>query len=160
LQADTIEALKSITKFGAKIFTGELSNGLQGSWASVTLLEDRVWCKASAIVPFGTFLAEVDEGLFTVGDKITSSSFVTRVYSLSEAKTADVGSNGALIVESPVGVFNVYQTSLVSDSNLKVNDIDRDDSKDGFLVKNKSFEHTWLRLCSENACKVDLLQVY
>jgi hypothetical protein len=128
----------------------------------VRLLTDRgaVEKKTASIVPSGTFLAEVDFGALTTGERLVSGDFVSRHYSLAEAKSVGSAGFGGLIVEMPEGVFSYYRTNLVtSEDNLKVTEIDQDDSKGG-LLDHKEFYHTWLRLCTNDQCRASLLQVY
>jgi hypothetical protein len=147
------------------MFTGSLSDFkmlVVGGWTGVRLLTDRatVESKAASIVTPGTFLAEVDAGALTIGDKLTAGDFVSRHYSLAEAKSVDTASFGGLIVEMPQGVFSYYRTNLIThDDNLKVTGIDQDDSKGG-LLDHREFFHAWLRLCTKDTCRASLLQVY
>ena len=63
-------------------------------------------------------------------------------------------------VEMPAGVFSFYRTNLAtSEDNLKVADIDHDDSADG-LLERREFYHAWLRLCTKDSCRASLLKVY
>lgn len=146
------------------LYTGniqELKFFAVGGWTGVRLLSgpSGVEKKAAGIVPPGTFLAEVDAGLFTIGDRIISSDFVSRHYDFSEAKSVYTADYGGLIVEMPAGVFSYYRTNLIRDANLTVSDIDKDDSTGGLLMR-REFFHAWLRLCSKKACRAKLLQVY
>jgi hypothetical protein len=147
------------------LFTGSLSDFSMftvGGWTGVKLLTDRasVESKAASIVPSGTFLGEVDYGALTTGDRLVSGDFVSRHYALAEASSVDTKSGGGLIVEMPTGVFSFYRTNLVtSEDNLKVTDIDHDDSKGG-LLERREFFHAWLRLCTKDSCRASLLKVY
>ncbi len=146
------------------LYTGsiqELKFFAVGGWTGVRLLSgpSGVEKKAAGIVPPGTFLAEVDAGLFTIGDRIISGDFISRYYDFSEAERVYTADYGGLIVEMPAGVFSYYRTNLVRDANLTVSDIDKDDSTGGLLMR-REFFHAWLRLCSRNACRAKLLQVY
>ena len=147
------------------LFTGSLSDFSMftvGGWTGVKLLTDRasVESKAASIVPSGTFLGEVDYGALTTGDRLVSGDFVSRHYSLAEASSVDTRSSGGLIVEMPAGVFSFYRTNLVtSEDNLKVTDIDHDDSAGG-LLERREFYHAWLRLCTKDSCRASLLKVY
>ena len=144
------------------IFTGTPKMMIIGGFTGVQVLGDRGGVdKAAQVVTPGTFLAEVDAGALTTGDRIVAWDFVARAYSFSEARNAlgGTGANGGLIVEMPQGVFSLYKTNLVSDANLNVKGIDEDDSKDGLLAR-KIFYSAWLILCSKNACRAEPLKVY
>ena len=147
------------------LFTGSMSDFAMftvGGWTGVKLLTDRasVESKAASIVPSGTFLGEVDYGALTTGDRLVSGDFVSRHYSLGEASSVGTASGGGLIVEMPSGVFSFYRTNLVtSEDNLKVTDIDHDDSAGG-LLERREFYHAWLRLCTKDSCRASLLKVY
>jgi hypothetical protein len=147
------------------LFTGAISDFstfVVGGWTGVKLLTDRasVEGKASSIVPTGTFLAEVDYGALTSGDRLVSGDFVSRHYSLADARSVNTSTFGGLIVEMPQDVFSYYRTTVVtSEDNLKVTDIDHDDSKDGLLERRELY-HAWLRLCTKDSCRASLLQVY
>jgi hypothetical protein len=119
--------------------------------------------KTLALTP-GEFLAEVDAGLFTVGSAITAGDFVTRAYSETDgmkALQAIPAGKGGVMVENPVGLFHVYETSTVSDANLNVTEIDKGDSVGGRLDPgSRHFYSAWLRLCSAKACNPKPLKVY
>jgi len=166
LTAATLPALKwaisAASASGASnVFTGTPSMTIIGTSPGVRVLGDRDGVdKAAQVVAPGTFLAEVDAGVFTTGDRIYAWDFVTRKYDFAEARNAlgGTGANGGLIVEMPKGVFSLYKTNLVSDDNLNVPGIDKDDSKDGLLARHPFFG-AWLLLCSANACRATPLQV-
>jgi hypothetical protein len=120
-------------------------------WLGVKLLaaETGVESKAQNLIGSGAFLAEVDAGLFTIGDRLTCDAFIARVYSLADAQSRFPASSrgGGVIVEMPQGVFSLYSTSAVSQSNLSQTSLDAADSQNGVLVRNRqNFLHTWLIL--------------
>lgn len=167
LTAATLPALKGAISAASaagttNVYTGTPSLMAVGGFTGVRLLGDRDGVdKAAQVVTPGKFLAEVDAGPLTNGDKIYAWDFVTRAYSFNEARNAlgGTGANGGLIVEMPKGVFSLYKTNLVSDANLNVPGIDEDDSKDGLLAQHIFFG-AWLLLCSANACRATPLKVY
>ena len=112
----------------------------------------------------GQFLAEVDAGRLTVGSPITAGDFVIRAYSEADGLKALLGipaGNGGVMVENPVGLFHVHETSTVSDANLNVTGIDEGDSAGGRLdPKSKHYYSAWLRLCSPTTCNPKPLKVY
>lgn len=164
---NTLPALKTAIVVASNagtssIFTGAPTMQIMGGWTGVQLLGDRGGVdKAAQVVKPGTFLAEVDAGRLTNGDRIVAWDFVARKYDFNAARAAlaGTGDNGGLIVEMPQGVFSLYKTNLVSDANLNVTGIDEDDSKDGLLAR-QIFYGAWLILCSKNACRAQPLKVY
>ena len=111
----------------------------------------------SLITP-GEKLAEVDAGTLTLGEVITAWDYFGRYETLADAKDAigkDTGANGGVIVERPRGMFHVYKTNPVKDTgNLKVTDIDKDDSKEMVLVKRiKTFYSVWVVLSDPSGAK-------
>jgi hypothetical protein len=68
---------------------------------------------------------------------------------------------GGVMVENPVGLFHVHETTTVSDANLNVTGIDEDDSAGGRLdPTSKRYYSAWLRLCGTTACNPKPLKVY
>ena len=133
----------------------------------VLLLGERggVTSKAKTLVLTpGEFLAEVDAGLLTTGSAITAGDFVTRAYSEAEgmkALLAIPAGKGGVMVENPVGLFHVHETSTVSDANLNVTEIDKSDSAGGRLdPDSRHYYSAWLRLSSATACNPKPLKVY
>lgn len=121
--------------------------------------------KASTLVLTpGQFLAEVDAGWLTIGSAITAGDFVVRAYSESDglrALLAIPAGKGGVMVENPVGLFHVHETSTVSDANLNVTGIDEGGSVGGRLDPNsRHYYSAWLRLCSATACSPKPLKVY
>jgi Domain of unknown function (DUF4157) len=112
----------------------------------------------------GDFLAEVDAGLLTIGSPISAGDFVARAYSEADgmkALLAIPAGKGGVMVENPVGLFHVHETTTVSDSNLNVAGIDEGDSAGGRLdPTSKRYYSAWLRLCSASACNPKPLKVY
>jgi len=143
------------------IHTGAPETIIAGTWTGVKLLAGPagVRSKAAALVPKGTELAEIDAGVTTTGQTLVAGDFVSTHYALADASAVGTGSGGLLIVEMPQGVFNVWRTNPVSDDNLKATGIDEGDSK-GMLLATHTFFHAWLRLCSAQMCKAQLIQVY
>jgi hypothetical protein len=119
--------------------------------------------KTTVLTP-GQFLAEVDAGLFTIGSAISAGDFVTRAYSEADgmkALLAIPAGKGGVMVENPVGLFHVHETSTVSDANLNVTEIDKGDSAAGRLdPDSRHYYSAWLRLCSATACNPKPLKVY
>jgi len=133
----------------------------------VLLLGERggVMNKAKTLVLTpGEFLAEVDAGSLTIGSAITAGDFVTRAYSEADgmkALLAIPAGKGGVMVENPVGLFHVHETSTVSDANLNVTEIDKSDSVGGRLdPDSRHYYSAWLRLCSATACNPKPLKVY
>jgi hypothetical protein len=121
----------------------------------VMILGERAGIATTArdvIMKPGDFIAEVDASAWHAGDRIMAWDFVARAYSLAEARTelnsAGTGSGG-VIVENPIGLFHVFKTSLVSDTNVMETKIDESDSKDGKVTPSfKRYYHAWLQLRS------------
>ncbi|MEN6331024.1 MAG: DUF4157 domain-containing protein [Smithella sp.] len=133
----------------------------------VLLLGERggVMNKAKTLVLTpGEFLAEVDAGLLTTGSTITAGDFVARAYSEAEgmkALLAIPAGKGGVMVENPVGLFHVHETSTVSDANLNVTVIDKSDSVGGRLdPDSRHYYSAWLRLSSTTARNPKPLKVY
>jgi hypothetical protein len=110
----------------------------------------------------GEFLAEVDAGLLTIGDKVFAWDFVTRTYDLDSAKAAlPPGDHGGVIVELPAGVFNLYKTNMVKQDNVDVPGIDVSDSERGKLSPaSHLYFHAWLLLAGPKGRRKDPLKVY
>ncbi len=135
---------------GSWIFTGgvtEMSMVLVGGWTGVSLLGERggVEARMEGLVPSGRFLGEVDEGLFTGGDRVEAREYLGRFSSRADASAAATGSGGWLIVELPAGVFTLYRTTPVRDANLSETGLDVGDSSGGLLLA-RTFLHAWLVL--------------
>lgn len=146
------------------LHTGSKPEIIPQPWTGAKLLgkHDDLEKKGKNVITPGDFLAEVDAGATTTGDRIIAWDYLVRRDSLEDAKKArsqNAGSHGFVIVEMPAGVFHLYKTNLVSEDNLNVTGIDVDDSKDGVLGR-KTFFHAWLGLCSEKSCKADMIKVY
>jgi len=108
----------------------------------------------NVIMKPGDFIAEVDASAWHGGDRIIAWDFVARAYSLADARTemngAGTGSGGA-IVENPIGLFHVFKTSLVNDTNVMESKIDESDSKGGKVTpSHRRFYHAWLQLRSSS----------
>jgi hypothetical protein len=117
----------------------------------------------SLITP-GERLAEVDAGPLTTGEVITAWDYFGRFDSLAVAKDAigkDTGANGGVIVERPRGMFHIYKTNPVTHKdNLKVTDIDKDDSADMVLVRRiKTFYSVWVVLADPSGTKSSPFEV-
>ena len=110
----------------------------------------------------GQFLAEVDAGTFTIGDKIFAWDFADRKYDLTSAVAAlPPGPHGGVIVELPEGVFNVYKTNPVRPPNMSETDIDDGDSADGKLSKTSHiYHHAWLILGDSTGKRSAPFKVY
>jgi hypothetical protein len=165
IRADTLTELQTrVTQAASegrsRIYLGE-APVVAGGWTGVRLLAgpEGVEQKAVSIIPPGTFLAEVDAGDFTLGERLHSGDFVGQYYESNNAQEAARGldEHGAIIVEMPEGVYNVYETNLVSESNAEVTEIDKVDSTNGLLM-NEEFHSVWLLVRSRK--KATLLQVY
>jgi Domain of unknown function (DUF4157) len=146
------------------LHTGSKPEIIPAPWTGAKLLgkHEDVEKKGKSVVNPGDFLAEVDAGPMTTGDRIIAWDYLARRDSLSDAKKArsqNEGPHGFVIIEMPAGVFHLYKTNLVSEDNLNVTGIDTDDSKDGVLGR-KIFYHAWLGLCSKKSCKADLIKIY
>jgi hypothetical protein len=116
----------------------------------------------TSVLKPGDFLAEVDAGYLTIGDRVVTWDFVTRTYDFDSAKAAlPPGGHGGVIVELPAGVFNLYKTNQVRQDNVEVPGIDVDDSQGGKLSSPpKLFVHAWLLLAGPTARRKDPLKVY
>jgi Domain of unknown function (DUF4157) len=150
----------------SSIETNPATTRLQMTWTGVRVIGSPAGMegKHKALVPSGTFLAEVDAGPLVDGDRIRARDFVGIAYSLSEARAlfSSFGGIGALIGEMPKGVFNIYGTDPVSEKNF-TDGIDIADSTGGLLVKSPPvFEHAWLQLVDAPAkvWKSTLVAVY
>ena len=138
----------SQTVGGIQLITGMAESG-------VMILGDRKGLETQArnviMVP-GDFIAEVDEGIWTGGDRIVAWDFVARSTSLADAQKEMNGAgtgSGGVIVENPVGLFHVFKTSLVREANVMEKSIDEGDSKGGRLARSpKQYYHAWLQLRS------------
>lgn len=139
------------------IHTRPLSGPVLGGWTGVIRLDDPASVRESSLISEGTYLAEVDAGLTTIGDRIESGSFVSKHYTRGDAHSAasSLSGHGALIAEMPRGVFNVYETNLVRDANVSVNDID---SAEGGLLTSRTFVGAELMLNSGETSSV--IRVY
>jgi len=146
---DLKKKVDAAAKSGYWIYTGK--GFAAGVWTGIKLLAGPkgVMKAVAGLVAPDTFLAEVDAGLLTLGERVYSGSFLSRHYKFNEAKHAanSLSLHGALIIEMPAGVYSVYQTNLVSESNSKVTNIDEADSTGGLLMQRK-FHSAWLRVNS------------
>jgi len=102
----------------------------------------------------GDFISEVDSSALHGGDRIIAWDFVARSYSLADARAEMNGAgtgSGGVIVENPIGLFHVFKTSLVSDTNIMESKIDESDSKDGKVTPSHGrYYHAWLQLRSSS----------
>ena len=154
LQADDLPSLKkevdSAAERGYSIFMGKVPIPTP-AWTGVILLKGPGGVEKAfeEVVPPNTFLAEVDPGLFTVGERLYTKRFVSKHYDFTAARkdVDNLSGGGALLIETPEGVYSVYETNLVSDSNAKVNEIDEPDSTGGILME-KQFRCAWLKVSS------------
>ena len=89
----------------------------------------------------GQFVAEIDAGPFTNGNRLLVGNYVGLEYDLAKAEKLYTNYNVAscLIIEMPAGVYNVYEMTLVSEANVSEKKIDVDDSKGGVLDGKKYF---------------------
>jgi Domain of unknown function (DUF4157) len=143
------------------LHTGSKPVMIQPPWTGAKLLgkHEQLEEKSKSVITPGDFLAEVDAGVTTTGDAVIAWDYVVRRNSLDEAKAARyAGAHGFAIIEMPAGVFHLYKTNMVSKDNVNVTGIDRDDSKNGVLMKRK-FSHAWLGLCSAEMCSTELISV-
>jgi hypothetical protein len=160
IEAATLNLLKSEIESTTRtndsgIHTGTVPSSELIPDTGVMILGDRAGVETKArnvIMTPGDFIAEVDAGYFTSGDRIVAWDFVARTYSLDDAKTEMAGAgtgSGGVIVENPIGLFHVFKTGLVRDPNVMETSIDEDDSHDGKLSKSpKRYYHAWLQLRS------------
>jgi len=147
------------------LFTGQFAGMPPLGWTGVKLLggPSGVRSAVEELVPRGTYLAEIDIGAWPlqIGDRITSSSFISRHDNFRAAQIAATHGTtgppnyGALIVEMPRGTFSAYETNLVSNRNIYVSEIDR---PEGGLLTRRTFYHTWLILSDGSMARQ--LQVY
>ena len=147
------------------LFTGaisDLSMFVVGGWTGVKLLTDRasVENKAASIVPAGTFLAEVDFGALTTGDRLVSGNFVSRHESLAAASSVDTAGFGGLIVEMPQSVFSHYPDQPGDQRGQPQGHRHRSRRFQRWFAERREFYHAWLRLCTKDSCRSSLLKVY
>ena len=117
--------------------------------------------ETSHIIAAGTTLGQVDAGYFTIGDDLTTGSYVGREYTLPTAQAMlPGGSGGGVIVEMPAGVFSVYTTSAVSDANLDQTSLDASDSSSMLLGGVHTFHHAWLILGNRWGVRRGWFRVY
>ncbi|MCK9621372.1 MAG: DUF4157 domain-containing protein [Methylobacter sp.] len=119
-------------------------------WTGVRILQSQSYSLPfQNLAPPGRFLAEVDAGWGTTGERVSTWDFVGTGYNLKEVedlfKSSGAG-HGFLIGEMPVGVYNVYKTNPVSSDNAAVTEIDKSDSKGGLLLNTSLFINAWLKL--------------
>jgi hypothetical protein len=160
LRRAIIEKVKS----GYRLYTGELTEAQKFGFGILEIKRlgspAGVEEKAANLIMRGAFLAEVDASIIGFGDKIYAKAFHSRHYDLAIAQTAtDIPDAGGVIVEMPEGVFNVYVTNLVSDTNLNMKSIDESDSRDGLLSGHRYFS-AWLRLRSKHSSTQSCFKVY
>jgi len=171
LQAPDVNVLRASTLQAAggqgrsHLHTGAKPAILPAPWTGAKLLAGRegVRKKAATVVKPGTFLAEVDAGSFTTGERLVAWDFLGTFDSISSAHTGYLGSgsgHGALVVELPQGVFNLYKTNPVSDANVSETSIDVSDSKDGLLAGPHIYFHAWLMLGTKLGRKMSAFQIW
>ena len=155
LEASSLEAIR--IKLGDAAVAGKTNivtdpgqtNTTLG-WTGVRILQAQNYSKPfQNLAPPGTFLAEVDAGWLTGGERVVAWDFVGTGYNQKaiEALFASSGTgHGFLIGEIPAGVFNVYKTNPVGPKNAAVTEIDKADSTKGLLIGMGTFVHAWLKL--------------
>src|SRR5690349_11041041 len=135
----------------------------------VLLLADRGGVQEQAktlVLAPGEKLAEVDAGwLLTVGEVIEAGDFVTRAYSEAAglaALSAIPAGRGGVMVENPVGLFHIHETTTVSDAdNLAATTIDTGDSAGKSLDPDRGLYYSaWLRLSSPTTAAPKPFKVY
>jgi hypothetical protein len=147
------KVVRAAAATGYWIFTGGLSDFTMfvvGGWTGIKLLTGpgAVARKLTDLVPLGSFLAEIDAGALTAGDRVNASAAVGRAYTLADAEalfSARASLSSALIIEMPAGVFHTYEASAVSTANVNETAIDASDSAGGVLARH-DFVHAWLIL--------------
>ena len=94
-----------------------------------------------SLLSSGQFVAEIDAGPFTNGNRLLVGNYVGLEYDLAKAEKLYTNYNVAscLIIEMPAGVYNVYEMTLVSEANVAEKKIDVDDSKGGVMEGKKYF---------------------
>jgi hypothetical protein len=117
----------------------------------------------SLIAP-GEKLATIDAGWLTSGEVLTAWDYHSRWDGLTDAKeaiTKDPGPHGGVIVERPPGMFHVFKTNPIRDSeNLKMTSIDGGASADMVFVKRrKTFYSAWIVLSDPSGTKRTPFQV-
>lgn len=146
-----------------------VTNPAQGrqliTWIGVHVLEQQDYdAPFRKLVTPGIFLAEVDAGPLTTGDRVNAWDYLARYNTLNEAYAdflVSFGSgHGGLVVEEPAGFFTLFKTSPVSDDNAGETSIDQSDSQDGLLGGTHTFVHTWLMLGTKMGRKMRPFQVY
>ena len=164
--ADLRKALDQAAASGKSwIVTDPSVTRIQMTWTGVHVLESQDYdAPFRALVPSGSFLAEVDEGTLTIGDRIHAWDFLARYDSFAECYPNFLvgfgGGHGGLVIEEPAGIFTLFKTSPVSDANFDETSIDQDDSKDGLLGGSHRFAHAWLMLGTAAGRKHSPFQVY
>ena len=157
LEATSPEALLlRLNEAGAAGKTIVITNPAQGKttwgWTGVRILPAQNYAKPfQNLAPPGTFLAEVDAGWSTTGERVVAWDFVGTGYDdkdIAALFTASGSGHGFLIGEAPAGVFSVYKTNPVGVKNVAVSEIDKADSINGLLSGNGPFVHAWLKLRS------------
>ena len=132
----------------SQIVTGTIRQ--PGVWTGIKILGNPADIMDPGLIAQGTYLAEVDTSALRSGDRLTSGGFVSRHYDRTEAWGAarELVGHGALIVELPKGVFNVYETNTVRTHNLSLDPIDPTEAleTDGGLLENREFLSTDLLL--------------
>lgn len=155
LEAISLEAIRTNLNQAAaagktNIVTDPGQTNTTLGWTGIRILQAQNYSKPfQNLAPPGTFLAEVDAGWGTTGERVSTWDFVGTVYSLKEIedlfKSSGAG-HGFLIGQMPVGVYNVYKTNPVSSDNAAVTEIDKSDSKGGLLLNTSVFINAWLKL--------------
>jgi hypothetical protein len=163
---DLKKALEQAAAAGKSwIKTDPATSRLLLTWTGVHVLAQQDYdAPFKALVAPGTFLAEVDAGPLTTGERINAWDFLARYNSLNEAYSnflVGFGSgHGGLVVEEPAGFFTLFKTSPVSDDNANETSIDASDSKDGLLGGAHTFTHAWLMLGTKMGRKMRPFGVY
>lgn len=163
LRASTLQAASPQGR--SSLHTGAKPAILPPPWTGAKLLAGRegVRKKAALVVTPGTFLAEVDAGIGTTGEGLVAWDFLGTFDSVSSAHVGYLGSgsgHGALVVEMPQGVFNLYKTNPVSDANVTETSIDASDSKGGLLAGPHIYFHAWLMLGTKLGRKMKAFQIW
>ncbi len=163
---DLKKALEQAATAGKSwIKTDPATSRLLLTWTGVHVLAQQDYdAPFKGLVAPGTFLAEVDAGPLTTGERINAWDFLARYNSLNEAYSnflVGFGSgHGGLVVEEPAGFFTLFKTSPVSDDNVTETSIDASDSKDGLLGGTHTFTHAWLMLGTKMGRKMRPFSVY
>jgi hypothetical protein len=166
--ADLKEAVLAYTAIGGWLYNGnklDLRSSMPQVVGFVAMggIQSFLNRGPSLIVP-GEKLATIDAGLLTASEVLTAWDYHSRWDSLTDAKdaiTKDPGPHGGVIVERPSGMFHVYKTNPIKDSdNLKMTSIDVGASAEMVLVKRRStFYSAWIVLADPSGTKRTPFQV-